>query len=140
MLPDKPNAADGNRGAIEHMDAPAGTLRVLVIEDESMVAMLIEDMLREMGHQAGAIATRMADARREAETGSFDFAIVDVSLQGEPSYAIANILRARGIPFVFATGHDATGLDPGYGAALALQKPFRSEDLRAALSLVMASR
>ena len=122
------------------MNGEIGGLRVLVIEDESIIALLIEDMLREMGHQVGEVAPRMEDARRAAEAGSFDFAIVDVSLHGEPSYPIADILRARGIPFVFATGYGADGLDPGHRATPTLQKPFAPEDLRAALSLVIASR
>ena len=122
------------------MNAASGKLRVLVIEDEDLIAMFVEDMLTDMGHEVGAIAARIEDAVRAAETGSFDFAIVDVNLGGQPSYPVAEILKARGIPFVFATGYGAAGLDPAYAGAATLQKPFTEAELLAALSLAGASK
>jgi DNA-binding response OmpR family regulator len=122
------------------MSAPIIKLRVLVVEDEDLIAMFVEDMLTDMGHEVGAIAARMEDGLREAETGSFDFAIVDVNLDGVPSYPVAEVLRARGIPFVFATGYGAAGLDPRFVGASTLQKPFTEADLYAVLAPVVASK
>ena len=122
------------------MTAPIKKLRVLVIEDEDLIAMFIEDVLTGMGHEVGAIAARMEDALRAAETGSFDIAIVDLNLEGVPSYPVAEVLQARGIPFVFATGYGAAGLDARYVGALTLQKPFTEADLHAVMALAAASK
>jgi CheY-like chemotaxis protein len=116
-------------------------LSVLVVEDEGLISMFIEDMLTDMGHEIGAVAASMEAAMQAAATGSFGLAIVDVNLDGTPSYPVAEILRSRGIPFVLATGYGAAGLDPGYaGASSTLQKPFTQEDLHAALLRIIASR
>ncbi len=109
-------------------------LRVLVIEDEAMVAFLIEDMLTEMGHEVGAVASRIQQALDLARTGTFDFAIVDVNLDGQPSYPIADVLRERGIPFVFATGYGVKGLDAQFAGASTLAKPFVMADLQKLLA------
>ena len=73
------------------MSSSTRKLRVLVIEDEGLVAFFIEDMLTEMGHEVGAVASRMQEALDLAKTGTFDLAIVDVNLDGQPSYPIAEI-------------------------------------------------
>ena len=107
------------------MSSSARGLRVLVIEDEGMVAFFIEDMLTEMGHEVGAVASRMQEALDLARTGTFDLAIVDVNLDGQPSYPIAEVLRERGIPFVFATGYGAKGLDAQFAGVSDPRKAFR---------------
>jgi CheY-like chemotaxis protein len=104
-------------------------LRVLVVEDEGMVAMLVEDMLTDLGHTVGAVASRMRDAIDVAQNGMFDWAILDVNLDGQPSYPVADILKERGVPFAFATGYGAKGLDIRYGDAPVLAKPFLMADL-----------
>lgn len=112
------------------MSSSTRGLRVLVIEDEAMVAFLIEDMLVEMGHEVGAVASRMQQALDLARTGTFDFAVVDVNLDGQPSYPIADVLKERGIPFVFATGYGAKGLDARFAGTATLAKPFVMADLQ----------
>lgn len=119
------------------MSSPARGLRVLVIEDEAMVAFLIEDMLGEMGHEVGAVASRVQQGLELAKTGAFDFAIVDVNLDGQPSYPIAEILAERGVPFVFATGYGARGLDARFAGTPVLAKPFVMADLQRVLSHVV---
>lgn len=121
------------------MSTSGARLRILVIEDEAMVAMLIEDMLEDMGHDVGAVASRMQDALDIAQTGTFDLAILDVNLDGQPSYPIADILKGRGVPFVFATGYGAKGLKPEYTGTPTLAKPFGRADLQMLLSQVQAS-
>ena len=109
-------------------------LRVLVVEDEGIIAMLIEDMLTELGHSVAAVASRMRDAIELAQNGMFDWAIVDVNIDGQPSYPVADILKERGVPFAFATGYGAKGLDAKYGDAPLLAKPFVMADLEKLLS------
>jgi CheY-like chemotaxis protein len=116
------------------MSSTAKKLRVLVIEDEGLVAMLIEDMLTDMGHEVGATASRMRDALEIAKRGTFDVAIVDVNLDGQPSYPIADILTERAVPFAFATGYGAGGLDTRYSDTPVLAKPFVKADLEKLLS------
>ncbi len=111
------------------MNGAIGRLRVLVIEDEGLVSMLIEDMLIEFGHEIAAVTGRMQDAIRAAQTASFDLAIVDVSLDGAPSYPVAEIIKARRIPFAFVTGYGLSGLDPRYAGWPTLQKPFTQPEL-----------
>lgn len=114
---------------------PQGGQRVVVIEDEGMVAMLVEDMLTELGHSVGAVASRMRDAIDIAQNGMFDWAILDVNLEGQPSYPVADILKERGVPFAFATGYGAKCLDTKYGDVPVLAKPFVMADLKKLLFL-----
>ena len=112
---------------------PDRRLRILVVEDEMLVAMNIEDMLLALGHDVAGIASRLGPALQLAREGAFDLAMLDVNLAGETSFPVAEILRERGIPFLFATGYGAEGIEEGYRGAPVLQKPFRERDLQAAL-------
>jgi DNA-binding response OmpR family regulator len=103
--------------------------RILIIEDEVLVAMYLEELLTEMGHQVVGPAVRINDAMELAREAAFDFAVLDVNLAGVPSFPVADILRQRGIPFVFVTGYGAGGLVDGYRNELALQKPFDSKEI-----------
>jgi CheY-like chemotaxis protein len=121
-------------------DVPAR--RVLIVEDESMVAMLIEHIVAELGHRVIATAATL-DAATEAIAGaSVDFAILDVNLCGRSSFPVAELLAARKIPFVFATGYGRRGLPPEWHHTPVLQKPFRTRDvgraMRAALTPLAA--
>lgn len=107
--------------------------RVLLIEDEALVAMLLEDTLLELGFSVTDTVSRVETALAAVERGGFDVAILDVNLSGQPAYAIADELRARGVPFVFATGYGAQGIEPAYRSVPVLQKPFGAGDLEAAL-------
>jgi CheY-like chemotaxis protein len=104
--------------------------RVLIVEDEALVAMMIEDMVMELGHTVAGVASRLKDGLQMAEAGDVDFAILDVSLNGERSLPIAEKLDAKGIPYVFATGYGARGIDGARPHAPTLSKPFGIEDLR----------
>lgn len=108
--------------------------RVLLIEDEGLVAMMIEDMLIDLGWDVADTAASLEDALRTAENGTFDMAILDVNLNGKPSYPVADILEARGIPFIFATGYGKAGNDPRYADVPTLQKPFLRADLETEVS------
>ena len=108
-------------------------LRVLVIEDESMVAMLIQDMLAEIRCEVIGVASRFNDAVEKAKSLAFDIAILDVNLNGRHTLAIADSLAERGVAFVVATGYGATSLPESLQKAPILQKPFRQRDLERVL-------
>jgi CheY-like chemotaxis protein len=113
--------------------------RVLLVEDEMMVAMLVEDMLSDFGCAVIGPATRVDDALKLVGEGKIDVAILDVNLNGHETYPVADALVALGIPFVFATGYGAGSLRDGYKERPTLQKPFQQHDLVRALALALPS-
>ena len=104
-------------------------LRVLVVEDEMMVSMLIEDMLGDLGCVVIGPASRLDEAMELARSTEIDCAVLDVNLGGEPIFPLADLLRERGAPFAFATGYGDAGLRDVDRGAPVLQKPFREGDL-----------
>jgi len=108
-------------------------LRVLIVEDEMLVAMNIEDMLLDLGHEVAGLASRLEPALALAAEGQFDIAMLDVNLAGQQSFPVAAILARRGIPFLFATGYGTKGVAEEYRSYPVLQKPFRANDLDQAL-------
>jgi CheY-like chemotaxis protein len=111
--------------------------RVLVVEDEYLVALLVEDMLQTLGFQVVEIAPNIGAATTAAEAGDFDVAILDVNLNGAMSNPVAEILTRRKIPFIFATGYGKSGPHEHYVDAPSLQKPFEEADLGRALSAAL---
>jgi CheY-like chemotaxis protein len=116
-------------------------LRVLVVEDEALVAMLLEDMLADHGCEVAATASRIAQALALVADPAlaFDAAILDVNLGGDPIFPVAEALAARGAPFVFATGYGAGGLPESWRSRPTLQKPFSHQDVGRALAEAMAA-
>jgi CheY-like chemotaxis protein len=108
--------------------------RVLLVEDEAMIAMLLEDMLGDLGCQVVGPAYALAPALELAATHEFiDVAILDVNLAGRPVFEVADALRARRVPVIFSTGYGDAGLrDIDHGSPV-LGKPFRAADLAAVL-------
>jgi CheY-like chemotaxis protein len=104
--------------------------RILVVEDELMIRMLLEDMLGELGYTVTAEAGRLEEALQAAKTADFDIAILDVNLDGEPVSPVADALVARGTPFVFATGYGERGLPEPYRDRPMLKKPFQMDGLK----------
>lgn len=104
-------------------------MRVLVVEDEMMVSMLIEDMLGDLGCEVIGPASRIEDAMSLLETTAIDCAVLDVNLGGQPIFPLADLLRERGAPFAFATGYGDAGLREADRGTPVLQKPFREVDL-----------
>jgi CheY-like chemotaxis protein len=118
--------------------APQGDC-ILVVEDEMLLAMMLEDMLTELGYRVIKVA-RVGKATDLAATAAIDCAILDVNLDGEWSYPVADALRRRGIPFVFSSGYGADGLRADYIGSPVLSKPFSQHDLQRVLTKVLASR
>jgi CheY-like chemotaxis protein len=108
--------------------------RVLVIEDEVIVGMLLEDMLDELGCEVAAVSTHIEEALQLARTLDIDLAILDVNLGGKQSFPVADVLKNRGVPFMFATGYGAQILKPPYSGTPTLQKPFQFDDLQRMLA------
>ena len=107
--------------------------RVLLVEDEFCMA--LEEMLVDLGCEAAATAGRLDEALSLARTGNFDATVLDVNLDGEKTYPVADVLMVRGVPFLFSTGHDA--LPTGYDLRPRLQKPFRQADLGGTLAAAL---
>jgi CheY-like chemotaxis protein len=109
--------------------------RVLVVEDEAMIAMLVEDMLADLGCVVVGPANRLEEAMELlAADAAVDVALLDVNLAGQPVFTLADALRARRIPAIFATGYGEVGLRDVDRGAPVLHKPFRASDLAGALA------
>jgi CheY-like chemotaxis protein len=108
--------------------------RVLVVEDEAMIRMLLEGMLTDLGHTVAAEAGTIDQALALAKQGDFDIAILDVNLDGKPITPVVEVLIERGVPFVFASGYGQRGVPEPYRASPALQKPFQVEALAKAIA------
>ncbi|HEY7247429.1 MAG TPA: response regulator [Xanthobacteraceae bacterium] len=111
--------------------------RILVVEDELMIRMLLEDMLEELGCTIAAEATRIHDALEAVRSAEFDLAILDVNLGGEPISPVADALAERGTPFVFATGYGERGLPESHRERPTLKKPFQLDSLRRTLETAL---
>src|SRR3954447_2946802 len=122
------------------MSAPASLqgLRVLVVEDEMMVSMLIEDMLSDLGCTVVGPASRLDEAIELAKTDALDCAVLDVNLGGQPIFPLADLLREKGRPFAFATGYGDAGLRDVDRGSPGLRKPFREADLARVLDELRA--
>lgn len=104
-------------------------LRVLVVEDEGPVAMLVEDMLDDLGCVVAGSAARVSEALEMVQRGGFDFALLDMNLAGESVDPVVEALSSRGVPFAFASGYGKLGAPDHLRARPILQKPFRIRDL-----------
>ncbi len=112
-------------------------LRVLVVEDETLVAMLIEDYLAEMGCTVAASVRRIDKALAAIEPGRIDAAVLDVNVAGEDINPVAEVLASHGIPFIFASGYGGTGVKPAWSDRPIVQKPFTSLELKQALKAAL---
>jgi DNA-binding response OmpR family regulator len=109
--------------------AEASGTRVLLVEDEGLVALMIEDMLDELGFEVVASAAHVNKACELASAASFDLGLLDVNLAGEFVFPVARILRARNIPFLFSTGYGGPPLEEEFRNAPAIGKPFTADQL-----------
>jgi CheY-like chemotaxis protein len=115
--------------ASEYPDRPSG-LRVLLVEDENLIALLLEDMLADLGHTVIGPLARLDKALEAAQREEFDVAILDVNINGGDTYPIAEALAVRDIPFFFSTGYGKNSLRAPYRDCPTLQKPFQQDDLQ----------
>ena len=108
--------------------------RILLVEDELLISCLLEDMLEDLGCTLVGPASRVDQALRLVAGEAIDAVILDVSLDQQLSYPVADALVARGIPFVFSTGYDRDRLRDGYRSFAMLQKPFHPSELAKVLT------
>jgi len=108
--------------------------RALVLEDEPVIGFALEDMLEALGCKVAGVAHQIVPALELIELREFDFAVLDVNVQGELSYGVADALAERGVPYVFATGHGEALHPKPHLHAPTISKPYTIDDLRAALA------
>jgi two-component SAPR family response regulator len=114
--------------------------RVLVVEDEAMIAMLVEDMVLDFGSEVVGPVARLDEALNLARNVELDAAILDINVGGAVTYAVAEVLHERSIPFIFATGYGARAIPPRFSRNPTLPKPFSYQALSDALRAVLAGR
>ncbi|MBB4569274.1 response regulator [Rhizobium leucaenae] len=112
-------------------------LRVLLVEDEGLIAMLTEDMLQDLGCSVAAGASTVAEAIEKVQAGGFDLALLDVDLVGKKVFPVAELLATQGIPFAFASGYGESALPEEFRQRPVLPKPFHINELAAALSAAL---
>jgi CheY-like chemotaxis protein len=127
--PDGPSAPDA---AIDPADK-----RVLLVEDEPLVSMMLADMLSAFGHKVDGPYSRFSDAILAAQSNNLQAGILDVNLGGEKTYAVADILANRKIPFAFVTGYGPDTIVSQFSHAPVLQKPIEAAKLHALLQQIV---
>ena len=121
-------------------DNGSGPRRVLVVEDDVMIRMLIEDMLADLGFELAAEASKVHEALAAVKSADIDVAILDVNLSGETTGPVADVLAERGTPFVFATGYGTHGLPEAHRDRPTLKKPFQMDGLKEMLAKAIAEK
>jgi DNA-binding response OmpR family regulator len=119
---------------------PFSGLTAFIVEDEAVIAFMIEDMLNELGFAAVVYAPSVPKAFAALETAQPDVAILDVNVAGTPVYPVAEKLQARGVPFAFASGYGRGGLAAEWADATVIQKPFDLVRLRDGVSACLGSK
>lgn len=114
--------------------------RILVVDDEPLISMLVEDWLADLGCEVVGPARSVEDGLRFAGLGPLDGAILDVNLAGQNCFSVASALQKRGIPFAFATGDASVAPEAGFENPILLAKPFDFAGVKAVLDKLLAAR
>lgn len=109
-------------------------MRVLIVEDEAIIAMMLEDAVEQCGHIVGATVGNISDALNAVSTGDFDVALLDINLNGQRAHALPITLSAQRKPFAFITGYGEAGILSRFRDAPVLAKPFRLDTFRDVLA------
>ena len=118
-------------------DALAGR-RILIVEDESLVAMLLETILEDLGCETVGPAGTVTEGATLLSSQTVDAALLDVNVAGELVFPVADSLKKRGIPFVFSTGYGEGGLPEHWRGHTTIQKPFTEVAVRDALLMALS--
>jgi DNA-binding response OmpR family regulator len=132
-----PKAGAPATGRSGYAGADLAGVRVLVVEDEAMVAMLIEDALLELGCLVIGPVASVSAALQLLDVETLDAAVLDVNLGGEKVFPVADRLAERGVPFLFSTGYGAVGIEQNHLDRPVLQKPYDTDRLGGALSAAL---
>jgi DNA-binding response OmpR family regulator len=116
----------------------SASLSILVVEDEPLIAMMLEDFLESLGHRVHATCESVSEAQQAVETGGFELAILDVNLKGESVWPVAGRLRARNVPFVLATGGHVDPPPPEFLNAPVIEKPYTIDRVTPAIDAAFA--
>ena len=107
---------------------------ILIVEDEPLIAMMLEDFLDSLGHTVAATCDTVSDALARVGQGGFDLAIIDVNLNGERVWPVADRLAAQGVPYILATGGHIEPPPPQHAGVPVLSKPFTLDAIEPALA------
>lgn len=113
---------------------------MLIVEDEPIIAMMLEEYLLDAGCEVAAMAQNLEKGLALARSTEVDVAILDMSLGSQSSFPVADILAARGIPFLFASGFGSNSLPDAHRGKIVLNKPFHFPDLVKSLNLALGNR
>lgn len=114
--------------------------RILIVEDEILIAMLLEDIVTDLGHVPVGPMMRLQPALSAAESADVDFAILDINLAGQQSFPVADRLMERGIPFMFASGYGQAGTGGLYPGVPVIQKPYDPGQIASGMTLIQQRR
>ncbi len=112
--------------------------RVLFVEDEAMVSMLIEDMLLDLGIEVVGPVAKMEEALALAREAEIEAAILDINIGGQFTYPVADMLQSRGVPVIFATGYGLSALPERFRSTPTLHKPFARTCFERAIEAALA--
>ena len=121
--------ANGGNGPMVRVEGNSKA-RVLLVEDEALVALMIQETLAEFGYQVIGPLNTASEALAAARESHFDAAVLDINLGDGLVYTVAEILCVRGVPFVFVTGYDADSVDPRFSDVPIIQKPIERDMLQ----------
>jgi CheY-like chemotaxis protein len=113
---------------------------VLIVEDEPLIAMMLEDFLDSLGHSVVGTAETVAEAIAHCDKGGFDVAIVDVHLKGQTVWPVADRLTDKGVPFILATGGHIEPPPERHAAAPVLSKPYTIDAIEPVLKQALNGR
>ena len=111
---------------------------ILIVEDEPLIAMMLEDFLESLGHIVAGTCDTVECALDKTEEGGFDLAILDVNLKGENVWPVASALRQRKVPFVIATGGHVDPPPPEFNDAPVIEKPYTVDRVSPAIDAALA--
>jgi len=111
---------------------------ILIVEDEPLIAMMLEDFLESLGHSIAGTCDTVTSALDHVDKGGFDLAILDVNLKGENVWPVASRLRERSVPFVIATGGHVDPPPPEFDDAPVIEKPYTVDRVTPAINAALA--
>lgn len=128
-----PQSGGASTDAAQAPGDPLPGRRVLIVEDDPYITLALEEALTDFGMIVAGSARNLVDAVRLAQAAAFDLALLDVNIGQDQIDPVADIIHARGIPFVFTTGCGRAGLPEAYVEQAVVEKPFYVDEILRAL-------
>ena len=116
----------------------SASLSILVVEDEPLIAMMLEDFLESLGHRVHATCESVSEAVKAVDSGGFELAILDVNLKGENVWPVATRLREKKVPFVLATGGHVDPPPAEFNSVPVIEKPYTIDRVNPAINAAFA--